>query len=41
LITREQAYIPLHYQINVWAARKGLKVTPRTDEMTMAMGVRE
>jgi peptide/nickel transport system substrate-binding protein len=41
LITQEFAYIPLHYQINVWAARKGLKVTPRSDEMTMAMSVRE
>lgn len=41
LITREVGYIPLHYQLNVWAARLGLKVTPRTDEMTMAMEVRE
>jgi peptide/nickel transport system substrate-binding protein len=40
LITRDAAYIPLHYQINVWAARKGLAVTPRTDEMTMAMSIR-
>lgn len=41
LITREAAYIPLHYQINVWAARRGLTIRPRTDEMTMAMGVSE
>lgn len=41
LITREIGYIPLHYQVNVWGARRGLKVTPRTDEMTMAMEVRE
>jgi peptide/nickel transport system substrate-binding protein len=40
LLARETAYIPLHYQINVWAARRGLSVTPRTDEMTMAMSVR-
>ena len=41
LITRGVGYIPLHYQLNVWAARAGLKVTPRTDEMTMAMEVKE
>ncbi len=41
LVTREVGYIPLHYQVNVWGARKGLNVTPRTDEMTMAMEVRE
>jgi peptide/nickel transport system substrate-binding protein len=40
LLARETAYIPLHYQINVWAARQGLTVTPRTDEMTMATSVR-
>ena len=31
--------IPLHYQINVWAARKGLKYEPRADEYTLAMSV--
>ncbi len=31
--------IPIHYQKNTWAARKGLKVTPRTDEYTLAMSV--
>lgn len=41
LITREVGYIPLHYQLNVWASRAGLKVTPRTDEMTMAMEIKE
>lgn len=33
------AIIPLHYQVNTWATRKGLKYTPRTDERTVAMEV--
>ena len=28
------AIIPLHYQVNTWAVKKGLKYTPRTDERT-------
>ena len=28
--------IPLHYQVNTWAARKGIKYNPRTDERTVA-----
>jgi len=31
--------IPLHYQVNTWATRKGLAYTPRTDEYTLAMNV--
>ena len=31
--------IPLHYQVNTWATRKGLAYTPRTDEATVIMGV--
>jgi peptide/nickel transport system substrate-binding protein len=33
------AWIPLHYQINTWAVRKGLKHQARADELTFAMGV--
>ena len=33
------AIIPLHYQVNTWAARKGLKYKARTDERTRAMEV--
>ncbi len=33
------AIIPLHFQVNTWATRDGLKITPRTDEYTLAMGV--
>lgn len=31
--------IPSHYQLNVWATRRGLKIVPRTDEFTVVMGV--
>lgn len=33
------AILPTHFQVNVWAARKGLRVAPRTDELTLAMSV--
>ena len=33
------AIIPLHYQTNVWASRKGFKVEARADEYTRAMGI--
>ena len=35
----ELGIIPLHYQVNTWATRKGLAYTPRTDEYTMAVSV--
>jgi peptide/nickel transport system substrate-binding protein len=35
----DTAWIPLHYQINTWASRKGLAYTARSDEYTLAMGV--
>ena len=28
--------IPLHYQVNTWAARKGITYPARTDEYTRA-----
>ena len=31
--------IPLHYQVNTWAAKKGIKYKARTDERTTAMMV--
>ena len=31
--------IPIHYQKNTWAARKGFKIQARTDEYTLAMSV--
>jgi len=32
--------IPLHFQVNTWAVRKGLKYDARTDEQTLAVGVK-
>ena len=31
--------IPLHYQVNTWAMRRGFSYKPRTDEYTLAAGV--
>jgi peptide/nickel transport system substrate-binding protein len=31
--------IPLHYQVNTWAAKSGYKYLPRTDERTIIMGL--
>ena len=31
--------IPLHYQVNTWALRRGFTYQPRTDEYTLATGV--
>jgi peptide/nickel transport system substrate-binding protein len=33
---RSRGIIPLYHQVNVWAARKGIVYTPRTDERTYA-----
>ncbi len=33
------AIIPLHYQVNTWASKKGIKYKPRTDERTVAYSV--
>ena len=38
-IGRNQGIIPLHYQVNTWAARKGIAYKARTDERTVAYGV--
>ena len=33
--------IPVHYQMNTWAAKKGYKYIPRTDERTIVMGLKK
>ncbi len=38
-IGRNQGIIPLHYQVNTWAGKKGIVYKARTDERTTAMGV--
>jgi peptide/nickel transport system substrate-binding protein len=40
VMINDTGLIPLHYQVNTWAARKGLAYTPRTDERTYAHEVR-
>ena len=40
MVFRDQAIIPLHFQVNSWAARKGYAYTPRTDERTYAHEIR-
>ncbi|MEQ1595324.1 MAG: ABC transporter substrate-binding protein [Casimicrobium sp.] len=36
----DQGIIPLHFQMNVWAMKKNLTYTPRTDEYTLAWQVK-
>jgi peptide/nickel transport system substrate-binding protein len=36
---REVGIIPLHYQVNIWAMRKDLSYTARTDGNTLAVDV--
>jgi peptide/nickel transport system substrate-binding protein len=36
----DQAVVPLHYQVNAWAARRGYAYAPRSDERTHAHSVR-
>ena len=37
---RDQAVVPLHYQVNTWAARRNFTYVPRTDERTYAHAVK-
>ncbi|NNG03406.1 MAG: ABC transporter substrate-binding protein [Inquilinus sp.] len=39
-VGEDKGLLPLYYQYNTWALRKGLAYEARTDEMTLAMGVR-
>jgi peptide/nickel transport system substrate-binding protein len=39
-IGENYAIIPIHYQVNAWAARDGIEYTPRTDEYTLMQGAR-
>ncbi|MCE9642254.1 MAG: ABC transporter substrate-binding protein [Betaproteobacteria bacterium] len=40
LVINDTGLIPLHFQVNTWAARRGIVYTPRTDERTYAHDVR-
>ena len=37
---KDQGIIPLYYQVNIWATRKGVTYAPRADEFTLAQFVR-
>ncbi|MBI4183846.1 MAG: ABC transporter substrate-binding protein [Proteobacteria bacterium] len=39
LAINDLGIIPLHFQVNTWAARRGLRYVPRTDEHTLATSV--
>ncbi|MGL5363689.1 MAG: ABC transporter substrate-binding protein [Bosea sp. (in: a-proteobacteria)] len=39
-IGEDVSIIPVHFQMNIWAARKGITVTPRVDEYTLVMGMK-
>lgn len=39
LVMPDYPIIPLHHQVNIWAARQGLRVRPRNDERTLAMEI--
>ena len=39
-IGEDQGIIPLHYQVNTWATRLGLRYDARTDERTLAMDIK-
>ena len=38
-VGKNYGVIPLHYQVNTWAAKAGFKYQPRTDERTIVMGL--
>jgi peptide/nickel transport system substrate-binding protein len=36
-LVEHTALVPLYFQVNTWAMRRGFTYEPRTDEMTLAM----
>jgi peptide/nickel transport system substrate-binding protein len=39
LVARDVAMIPMYYEVNSWAGRKGLKYLARSDGQTLAQNV--
>ncbi|MBI3706592.1 MAG: ABC transporter substrate-binding protein [Proteobacteria bacterium] len=39
IATADVALLPTHFQVNIWATRRGLRIEPRIDELTLAMSV--
>ncbi len=40
MVMGDVGLIPLHYEVSTWAAVKGVKYTARTDQYTLAMGLK-
>jgi len=40
MVMGDVGLIPLHYEVSTWATVKGVKYTPRTDQYTLAMGLK-
>lgn len=40
MVMGEVGLIPLHYEVSTWAAAKGFKYTPRTDQYTLATSLK-
>ena len=40
LAMNDTALIPIHYEVSTWATARNLKYTPRTDQYTLAMGLK-
>jgi peptide/nickel transport system substrate-binding protein len=40
LAMNDTALIPIHYEVSTWATAKSLRYTPRTDQYTLAMGLK-
>lgn len=40
LAMKDYAILPLHYEVTPWAFRKGISYEPRTDQYTLALGVK-
>ena len=36
----DHGILPLHFEVTPWAFRKGITYVPRTDQYTLALGVK-
>lgn len=41
LAMQDYAILPLHYEVTPWAFREGITYTPRADQYTLALGVKQ
>jgi len=40
IVMNDVGLIPIHYEVSTWATAKGFKYTPRTDQYTLATGLK-